>query len=173
MRKVLILVSLALLLFSAMVHAQAVPLDLQVTLILKIVSMDRNFDRFGNPIKIGVSSDAVLAQFKAQEGKMKVKANDFVVEKMSSLDDIAKYKVVYVDSNWSSNYGPVTEKANGNQTLVFCAEEEYVATGGASVSFKVVGGKPKIVINIQNAKNQGSDFPANFLQITYVVGGVN
>lgn len=172
MKKQVVLVLLAVLLTSTLVMAQAVPAKLQVTLILKIISMDRNFGRFGDPVKIGVSSDALMAEFKANQG-VAVKGKTFVVEKMNALDDLNNYKVVYIDTNWSSNYAAAADKAKANKTLIFCAEENYVAAGGGAVSFKVVGGKPKIVINLANTKDQGSDFPANFLKITYVVGGVN
>ncbi|MCP4157482.1 MAG: YfiR family protein [bacterium] len=157
---------------GSIIYAQAVPAKLQVKLILKIVSMDRNFGRFGDPVKIGVSSDAVFSEFKANEGKVKVKGKDFIIEKMASLDDITNYKVAYVDKNWSNNYSAAAEKATANKTLIFCNEEDFVVAGGGAISFKVVSGKPKIVINLKNVKDQGTDFPANFLKITVVVGGL-
>lgn len=163
---------IAMFLLSTVAVAQEVPMDLQIQLLLKIASMDRKFDRFGDPVKIGVSSDRVFSSLKAQEGKLTVKAKAFVVEKMNALDDIANFKIVYVDNNWKNNYAAAADKAKGSQTLIFCADEEYVMSGGGAVSFKVVDGKPKIVINLNNSKLQGSDFPADFLKITVVVGGL-
>ena len=56
--------------------------------------------------------------------------------------------------------------------MIFAADPDYVEAGGGSVAFKVMGGAAKIVLNVGNAKKQGSDFPANFLKVTVVVGGL-
>jgi len=159
--------------FAGNAYADDVPQDLQVKLMLKILSMDRNFARFGEPLKIGVSSDTYLKELKAVEGKLKVKDKDFVAEKMASPDDIAKYKVVYVGKDWAANYSAAAAKATSNKSLMFCETEEGVLSGGGAISFKVVDNKPKIVINLNNVKDQGTDFPAGFLKITVVVGSMN
>lgn len=172
MRNKVVFIMLVLFVLSSITIAQDVPQKNQVVLVLKITSMDRNFGRFGDPIKIGVTSDSALKEFQAKKD-VKVKGKAFVAEKMNSLEDMANYKVVYIDKNWSSNYAAAAEKATANQTLVFCNDYNYVEGGGGAVSFKVVGGKARIVLNRVNVKNQGSDFPANFLKITVVVGSVN
>ena len=172
MKKKLLVLLITPMIISAFISAQDVPLNLQCKLMLKILSMDRNFTRFGDPIKIGVSSDKFLAELKASKGTLKVKGKDFQAEKMASLDDIDKYKVIYVGKDWASNYTVAAAKAVENKSLVFCETEAGVMSGGGSVSFKVVAGKPKIVVNLENARNQGTEFPANFLKITVVVGGL-
>jgi hypothetical protein len=155
------------------VYAADVPAPMQVKLMLKILSMDRNFDRFGDPIKIGVSDDAILAELDKVKGKLKIKAKDFSVEKMGSPDDISNYKVIYVGKNWAANYAAASAKAKANQSLMFCESEDGVMSGGGAISFKVVDAKPKIIINLGNVKDQGTDFPAGFLKITVVVGSIN
>ena len=172
MRKKCILLLATILVVSSLSYSADVPHKLQVTLMLKILSMDRNFDRFGDPIKIGVSSDSFLSVIKGKEG-IKVKGKKFVVEKMSSPSDIAKYKVVYVGKGWASQYSAAADAATKNQALMFCETEDAVLSGGGAISFKVVGNKPKIVINLGNVKNQGTNFPADFLKITVVVGSFN
>jgi hypothetical protein len=172
MRNRLVLLVIALLVVGTIISAQEVPINLQVKLMLKILSMDRNFSRFGDPIKIGVSSDEFLQELTAIKGKLTVKGKDFIVEKIASPDDVANYKVVYLGKNWAANYNAVSEKAVDNKCLVFCQEETGVTKGGGAVSFKVVDKQPKIVVNVVNAKNQGTDFPAGFLKITVVVGGL-
>jgi hypothetical protein len=173
MRNMLVLLATVLVVLSpSYLSAQDVPLDLQVKLILKIVSMDRNFDRFGDPIKIGVSGDDMIKELKAIKGKLTIKGKEFLVEKMTSPEDVANFKVIYVGKNWADNYSAAAAKAAENQSLMFCQSEDGVMSGGGAVSFKVVDGKPKIVVNLENAKKQGTDFPAGFLKITLVVGGV-
>ncbi len=172
MRNRLVLVVIALLVLGTFISAQDVPINLQVKLMLKILSMDRNFSRFGDPIKIGTSSDEFLKELTAIKGKLKVKGKDFIAEKIDTVANAANYKVLYMGTNWAANYKAVSEIASENQCLVFCQEEAGVTQGGGAVSFKVVDGKPKIVVNVVNAKNQGTDFPAGFLKITVVVGGL-
>lgn len=161
---------IVLMLFGPYIMAQDVPLNLQAKLILKILSMDRNFSRFGNPIKIGSSSKELLLELETLKGKLKVKGKDFVAVKISSPDDIANFKVAYIGQNWTGNYNTIFTKAIENQCLIFCQTEDGVLSGGGAVSFKVVIGKPKIVINLKNAKKQGTDFPEELLKISELVG---
>ncbi|MGD2092920.1 MAG: YfiR family protein [Candidatus Aminicenantes bacterium] len=172
MRNRLVLIVIALLVSGTIISAQDVPMNVQVKLILKILSMDRNFSRFGDPIKIGTSSDEFQEELTAIKGKLKVKGKDFIVEKIASVKDVANYKVIYVGKNWADNYKAVSETASENKCLVFCQEAAGVREGGGAVSFIVVDDRPKIVVNVVNAKSQGTDFPAGFLKITVVVGGL-
>jgi hypothetical protein len=163
---VLSLLTAAVLVASAV--AQDVPTNLQAKLMLKVLSMDRNFNRFGDPVKIGTSSDDFANELNGITG-LKVKGKDFIAEKMNSLEDIGKYKVICVAKNWADNYNAASAIAIASKALVFCETEEGVLSGGGSVSFKVVEGRPKILVNLDNAKKQGTDFPADFLKITTVV----
>lgn len=172
MRNKLILLLIALFVLSFQAYSQDVPKKFQVKLMLKILSMDRNFARFGDPIKIGSSNDEFLSELKKEQGKLKIKQKDFTVEKMSSPDDIANYKVVYVGKEWEANYSAASAKAGASKALMFCETEAAVMNGGGAISFKVVGGKPKIVLNLGNVKAQGTEFPAGFLKITVVVGSM-
>lgn len=172
MKKKIILLVIALMLVSAYVIAQDVPLNLQVRLMLKVLSMDRNFSRYGEPIKIGISSDKFLNELEACKGMLQVKGKEFVAEKMASLDDIAKYKVIYVGEEWAKSYTEASKKAAKNKCLMFCETESGVMQGGGAISFKVVREKPKIVVNLKNSRNQGTEFPAIFLKNTVVVGGL-
>ena len=171
MRSKLFLLLLVTALLSTYAVPQDVPANLQAKLMLKILSMDRNFGRFGDPVKIGTSSEDFAKELNGLPG-LKVKGKDFVAEKMASLDDIGKYKVVYVGKNWANNYGAAAAKAIASKALMFCETEDGILSGGGSVSFKVVEGKPKIVVNLGNAIKQGTDFPADFLKITVVVGSL-
>lgn len=172
MKKKVIPLVIALMFVSAYMIAQDVPLNLQAKLMLKVLSMDRNFSRYGDPIKIGVSSDKFLNELGACRGTLLVKGKDFAPEKIVSLDDIAKYKVIYIGKDWVGNYTAASEKAAENKCLMFCETESGVMHGGGSISFKVVEEKPKIVVNLKNSRNQGTDFPAIFLKNTVVVGGL-
>ena len=172
MKKRLILLVIVLMMSSIYTIARDVPLNLQARLMLKVLSMDRNFSRYGDPIKIGVSSDEFLNELAACNGALQVKGKKFVPEKMISLDDIAKYKVIHIGKNWDHIYTQASMWAAENKCLMFCESESGVINGGGAISFKVAGGKPKIVVNLKNSKAQGTEFPEIFLETTVVVGGL-
>jgi hypothetical protein len=172
MKKKVILLVIILVLVSAYMIARDVPLNLQARLMLKVLSMDRNFSRYGDPIKIGVSSDKFLNELAACRGTLQVKGKKFAPEKMGSLDDIAKYKVIYIGEEWANSYTAASEKAAENKCLMFCETDSGVMRGGGAISFKVVEEKAKIVVNLKNSRNQGTEFPAIFLKNTVVVGGL-
>jgi hypothetical protein len=172
MKKRLILLVIVLMMVSIYTIAQDVPLNLQAKLMLKVLSMDRNFSRYGDPIKIGVSSDEFLNELAVCRETLQVKGKEFIPEKMASLDDIAKYKVIHIGKNWDHIYSQASIWAAENKCLMFCETESGVINGGGAISFKVVGGKPKIVVNLKNSRNQGTEFPEIFLKNTVVVGGL-
>lgn len=169
-RFILFLTVLFLLMLISPAYSQEVPLNLQVKLALKIISMDRNFDRFGDPIKIGASSDEFFAELDALKGNLKIKGKAYVPEKMAVPDDVAKYKIIFVGKNWAGNYKAASEKAAENQCLMICEDDAAAKSGGGAVSFRVVGGKPKIVVNLNNMVAQGTEFPAAIIKMMVVVG---
>jgi len=173
MKHCVILSVVSFILLGCSLSAQTVPIDLQTKFILKIASEDKNFARYGNPIKVGVTSDEALNAFKAMEDKLQIKGVNYVTEKISSIDAVSNYKIVHIGPEWSANYSAVAAICKTNKIPMFCTEDAPVMSNGASVGFKVLDGKPKIVVNLANANDQGCDFNAGFLKITVVVGGLD
>jgi hypothetical protein len=153
------------------VFAQSVQKDIQAQLILKIVSLDRNIGRFGDPVKFGVTSNAMLRALK-RFSKRTIKGKAFSVELINTLDDIAAFNVLYVDKNWKTNYKAACELAIKKKAIMFCASAEAVEVGEAGGAFKMILGKPKIVLNLEILKKQASDFPASLLQLATVFGSM-
>ncbi len=162
------LVAFVLVCFSFISFSQ-IPVELQVLLALKILTFDKNFSRFGNPIKIAVTSDEILNSFKAIEGTIKVKGRNFKAEKISSPSEISNYNVLFIGKNWKSKYAEAGAKAEEAKVIAFGEEEECVKSGAAGVGFKVVEGKPKIIINITSSKAQGSEFPTTLLKMAILI----
>ena len=173
MRKyILVLLVLFVVTGGTALFSQAVKGTVQAQLILKIITIDRNFSRFGDPIKIGVTSDTMLKAFKTHLG-MKVKGKAFLPELINTLEDIGKYQIVYIDNNWKNNYKAACEVASKGRVLMFAASHKAVERSEAAIAFMTIKGKPKIVLNLGLVKEQGTDFPAHLLQLTMVVGAVN
>jgi len=171
MRKSFILLTMIITIYSFM-FTQEVPLDLQGKLILKILEFDKNFDSFGDPVKIGVSSDEVYKIFNSLQASITVKGKAIVVEKMNVLADISKFKVIYVDKNWAIDYKGAAQKAIENNCLMFVNDTKIVEQEIAAIGFKLMDNKPKIVIALATAKKMGSDFPASFLQLAVIIGSL-
>lgn len=168
---VVILVAIFLVSCSGFLYSQMVQRDIQAQLMLKILSLDRNFARFGDPIKIGVSSKPMLRALE-RFTKQTIRGKHFTPEMMNTLDDIDNYTVVYIDKNWKDNYKTACDKAIAKKILMFAGEAEAVERGDAGVAFKTVLGKPKIMVHLETVKQQGANFPANFLQMTLLTGNL-
>lgn len=156
---------------NGFLFSQSVQKDIQAQLIIKIVGLDRNFVRYGDPIKIGVSSQAMERAMK-RFSKRTIRDREFIPEMMTSLDDIDRYHIIYVDKNWKDNYAAACEKAKEKKILMFSADDDAVERGEAGIAFKTIMGATKIVINLEVIKAQGSDFAAGFLQVAHVVGNL-
>ncbi len=166
--KRVIIICLSIFFASISINAQSIPTNIQVQFILKIVSMDKNMGRLGNPIKIGVSSDALLGAFKSVSG-ITIAGTPFTVAKMSSPGDVGSYKVIVIGPNWKGNYSEVGKRAAARKILMFAGDESGVQKNKGGLGFKIVGGKPKILANIDNLKKQGSDFPVNFFKMAVLI----
>jgi len=170
MKKYYILILFFLTLFTFTLKSSDIDFRIQSKLLLKIISYDKNYKRFGNPIKIGVSSKEMFEALKANA--IIVKDRHFTVGLMKSIDSLKNYKVVYIDNNWKDKYKEVSKLANSNSCLIFCNDENFVESEGASVTFVSIKNKLKILVNLENSKKQGSNFSPIFLKITVIVGGI-
>ncbi len=150
------------------VSAQGVPDDVQGKLLLKVISFDKNMARLGNPIKIGVSSDKMLAAMKALSA-IQINGKSFTVAKLASAADVGKFNVVHVGEESAGLIPKVAAAAKASKTLTFSGTKSGVEKGLA-VGFFVSEGKPKIVISPAAAATVGSDFMENFLKVSLVIG---
>lgn len=157
-----------LLFLSGIVHSQGVPANIKVQFILKILTMDKKMNRFGDKIKIGVTSDEILGAFKGVSG-ITINGKPFIVTKLSSPGEVSNYNVVFIDTNWKGSYDAAGQKAAAGKALMFCSEEEGVKNNRGGIGFKVIDGKPKILSNINNIKKQGSEFPVNFYKMSVLI----
>ena len=169
MKSRIILILIFLQVFGFIIYSAEVPIKSQAEMMIKIISMDRNFGRYADPVEIGVSSQGILNQLNNLKSFSKINGRNFIAVKMNSVNDLGKFKVAYIGKNWSGKYSIISKKAIENNILLCCTEENYVAAGGGAISFRVVNNKAKLVVNVNNAKNQGSSFPSGFLRTTIIV----
>lgn len=129
-------------------------------LIIKIISYDKNFSRFGNPIKIGTTSNKLAITF-SKIKPLKIKNINCTVKKVTTTN-FKGVNILIVDSKDFSD--EMKKYAEENKILVFGDKVEDIKKG-ASFTFFLNEGKPKIAASLDNIKAQGSKYPANFLNI--------
>ena len=162
------LVTCLLLVISCIpLYGQSVDLKVQVQFLPNILAFDRSQLRFGDPVSVGVSSDEALKAFEGLPDA-NVNGRKITFTKMASIDDLAKFKAVYIDENWSKDAEKIIATAKANQILVISRKEDLLENGGA-VSFRKVLNKPQIVVHQENSKALGSNFMANFLKAVIVI----
>jgi len=168
-KKVFIIVFLSCLIGNICAFAQTVHNAVQAELIIKIIKLDRNFDRYKDPLKIGVTSKDMLKALMKYKNET-VKGKYIEPEALNSLEDISNYDIIYVDRNWKSDYEAAASKAIEHKILMFSSSVNAVEDGLGGITFRSFRGKPKIVINLKVVKQEGTNFPSELLKLCQVVG---
>jgi YfiR/HmsC-like len=164
-----------------------VPASLQVPLILKILTYDRQFEtRSGSALSIGIvyspadadSSKAttavtdVLNRFAGKTVK-NLPVKYWTIEYVSPerLESVLKEKainVLYVSPGNDRNLAAITRLSRAGQITTATGVPDYVRKGVA-VGVGERQGKPQILINLEASKSEGIDFDAGLLRIATVV----
>lgn len=170
-------------------HAQemAVPIDIQYSLITKILAFDRNLDnRSYEKIVIGIVYQrkyrvSLLAKEKLEKtfdnSEIKQIANIPIEIKSLDLSDMAslsrfisenKVNVLYVTPLRAASIQSISEMCRKNKVISFTGVPEYV-NDGLSVGIASKGGKPIILVNLEAAKAEGANFSARFLKLVEII----
>lgn len=179
---------LAALSAATWIHAGVdVPGGVQAGLAAKVTSFDRNLSaRAGGTVTVLVAvkpgnaqSDAVASDFMAgiqktgTIGGMPVKAsktNFSGAGALAAAVKSGKVSVVYLSAGLEGDAGAIGGALKGTSVLSVTAERGAVSKG-IVLGFDLVGGKPKLLINVGQAKAQSVSLPAQVLQLAQVVGG--
>ncbi len=156
---------------QSLVFSQFASEDAQARLILRIVLYDRNFNRFGDPIKIGCSSKH-MAKALNDQSKGTLRGKKVIIEQMDSSADVGKYGIVYIDRNWKKEYEAVCVTAKEKKILMFCGSYQAVEKNQAGLAFRIIQKSIKIVLNLEMVKEMGSEFPSNLLKLSVLVGNL-
>lgn len=165
----LILIGLFWFIGNAFMFSQTVHNAVQAELIIKIIKLDRNFDRFGDPIKIGVTSKDMLKALQKYAGET-IKGKKIQSEELNTLEDIPNFTIIYLDRNWKHDYTAANSKTIELKILSFSSSYNAVENGQAGITFRTIQGQPKIVVNLEVVRQQGTNFPAELLKLCSIVG---
>ncbi len=171
---------------SALADEMAVPADLQVPLILKVLTYDRNFDeKAQNELKIGIVYTGNAASQKAKNEvigvlekfsgktirKLPIKYLPIEFTSQRDLENSAKtnrMNVLYIAPGNAQNLDVLLKVSQANQIITTTGVPTYVDQGVA-VGIGIRQDKPQILINLGSSKKEGSEFDASLLRIASVI----
>lgn len=180
---------LMLILLSCVSKAQTieVPIENQVPIFLKILTLDRNqIKEYSGTQLLKI---AIVYQSKYRTSLNAMEAFKSLLEK-SSIELYKKQKVFDYDfdsheslsSFLSKNsidvivlaplraveIGEIVESTKKNQVTSFSMVPSYVYSG-ISIGLETKGEKPLIIINLKSAKAEGSDFSSQLLKLVKII----
>ena len=173
---------------SARAESMAVPAQMQVPILMKVLAYDRQFDtKAGTALTIGIiytASDPSSAKATDQisdtlygfAGKTvrKVPVKYFQIEytNVADLEAFVKAKgvnVFYLAPGNDKALPAILKLSQARGITTLTGVPDYVKRG-VSVGVGLSQDKPQILINLTSARSEGSEFDANLLRIAIVVG---
>jgi hypothetical protein len=168
----------------ALAQSAAVPASIQADLLSKLEGYDRNFAaRAGNTARVlilvkpgNTKSELSAAEMRSalsridrigglphQEVVLPFENADALVERCRS-DHIA---VIYITTGFEQDIDALRTSLSNANVLTLGAVSAYVPQG-AVLGFELESGKPKIVINLEQARRQGVNFPPDLVRLMRV-----
>jgi hypothetical protein len=169
---------------SSRAQTAGVPAELQAQLLSTLSVYDRNFAARAGDVALvlilvksgsaksslsGATIKAALAQLDRFGGR-RHEEQIVTFESAAALASLCRSKraaVVYVTPGLDSEIDGIKSSLAGIDVLSVAAVPEYVPRG-IVVGFEVVSGKPKLSINIPQARQQRVDFKADVLKLMKV-----
>jgi hypothetical protein len=163
-----------------------VPLRLQVDLLNRVLPYDRNFaSRVHSELKIAIITDSghidstrigaeMLAEFHERPtlGGVRQHASRITFTSTQTLVDECRQQrvgLLYVTPGVRTPIGPLATALHGLGVLTVAAIPEQVRQG-LVLGFAVRSGKPRLLVNLTQARQQQVNFRADFLRMAEVVG---
>lgn len=163
------------------------PPDLQVKLLLKILTFDRNLEeRADSVVAVGIvyneeseASKKARLDFSAaledySEKKVKGLPVTHVSLEYSSWSDLSakirdySVSVLYITPGNSDNLKGVLKASRAQRALTACGVVGYVEEG-ISVGMVLKGKNPQILVNLPSAKAEGCNFSSQLLKLARVI----
>ncbi len=163
------------------------PANLQVPLLLKVLTYDRQFQAKASPqVNIGIiympshsASSKVTDEISGTLNKFAGKTvkslpiSYWTIEyvtprRLAAVLEEKGINVIYVSPGNDRNLSSILELSQANRITTTTGVPEYVRKGVA-VGIGSRRGKPQIFINLESSKSEGSEFDASLLRIATVV----
>lgn len=173
------------LIFFKVTVPQDVPMEIQYTLLLKIITFDKEFHKkFNDKVVIGIVYQGNFKNSVNQKNELVeiIKEKNFLVEgkkveyqlldisgnNISDLITGSKAKIIFVLPLKGINIKDIPEITKKEKILSFTGIPEYIKNGIA-VGIDIKEGKPSIVINLGTSKREGTEFNSQLLKLSEVI----
>jgi uncharacterized protein (UPF0216 family) len=188
MSKRLLIPLLLLLPLPSVGQTMTVEADVQVKILLKVLTYDRQFESKAAPLlKIGivyVESDATSVKAADDIGTTLNKYKDKPIKKIPFSYVMVKYttsgeveqklkaegiNLLYVAPGNTKNLADLVRISQAHKVTTMTGIREYVVRDkGLALGVAFERDKPRIYINLPSSKSEGSEFDASLLQIAEV-----
>lgn len=165
-------------------QALEVPVDVQVPMLLKATTFDRTFTsklQKNSVIHVGICyQDKYRTSLKEMEelqaaltkpiAGFQVKVSLLTMgedEDLSQRKEWGGLSVIYITSMRGLDLASLLEQARNHKVLTV-ATDPKLAPKGVSMSFELVGSRPKFVINRSAAAAEGCDFSSQLLKLATI-----
>ena len=164
-----------------------VPVDLQVELLAKILSLNKSFDLddSSKSINVGIlyssslrqsvrTKDEIIDQTKGniiQLKKTKAFIKPIEITNINSLkNDLLDQKidVLYITPIRGYNITEITHMCRESQILTFTGVSNFISDNDISVGFDLQNNKLQITINLESAKAEGANFSSRLLNVSQI-----
>lgn len=163
----------------------SVPIELQVELLRKLVQFERGFGaRCGADVRLLIvvrESNPASARASAQLQAAIERAHDMLgrpikasVHNYTSATALKKAslaagaQIVFLTPGFEADLPAITSAFEGQPTLTVSTDGDQVARG-VVLGFELVSSKPKITLNLGQARRQGLDFNAELFRLARVI----
>jgi len=165
----------------------SVPIDVQIDILPKILSLNKSFDleNSNTTIKVGILYSSVLRnsekvkneiQTQTAESNLKIrKANvNFIPIDVSKTKDIKSYltqnniSVLYFAPLRGYDIASISKICKEEQIITFTGVSSFMDESDISVGFELQDNKLKITINLESAKAEGANFSSRLLSLSKV-----
>lgn len=181
----LTLINLVFIIVLAIGQEVDVPVNTQVPIFFKILAFDRNLQtKAKDEINIGIVyqgkfnlsrdiKDSFVSELdnlvdnKIQELPVKYFPIDLDLQNLETAIKNKKINIIYVTPLRAFDIKKITTLSRQYQVCTLTGISEYVEKGIA-VGIDVKGDRPEILINLQAAKSENSDFSSQLLKLAHI-----
>ena len=164
-----------------------VPIDVQLELLPKILSLNKSYDLEdpNQEINVGIlynsslrsstkAKDEILDQVPGNEIQIK-KAKIYIIpvdlsQTINIKDLLAKKKVqaLYITPLRGHNISEIAEICKELQIISFTGVANFIEDNDISVGFELENNKLQITINLESAKAEGANFSSRLLSVSQI-----
>jgi hypothetical protein len=178
--------ALVLVMAAAAAADPMVPFDVQVPLVLKALTYDRNLKtRAGDHVRIAVITPAKAGREVAEDflssisqlpdrtvNGLPVTFREVAVTDESGLDQAlrtGRWAVAYVLPGFRADELALVKRVCASRQILAVAAEVDDVERGMAFGVGAASGKPQIVVNLPSAKASGTDFDLALLRLARVI----